>query len=1450
VLQKKQKAQGLVEFALILPLFLLLLLGIIEGARIIWAYITVQTAAREAARYAVSGRPYLNTNIPTDQSSTSSTAYKTCVRDPSVVEPDSYNSGAQPWICEKQNRAQAIRKVALERIQTLSVSPSYSCTTVSTFYQSNPKPVTPFKCADYPGAYGVIIRGQENITDTSTYTIYDDSPGTQGLNIEVTTFYNVQMLDPIFNALMGGNFIRLEGQVVLQNEGIDKAAGIVPPPPVSTVDPGSGGGLTCPPTCPTAEIISTNGYSFAQTDEIPVKLTKHPPASYDIYLNNNTGNSYLICTITTTVQETGELSCDLAPHAIPVGSYDFYSVVSGSASPQVALAPSQVTIINANIPSILVDNKSADIILAAKSKASVKLVAHQVISQPFKIDLYDGNGAFVQTLQASTVATTTFTWTVTDMKALGKPLCDVASNKFCSLRSFDKNNNFVTKTDIRINQPQIVLGNGTVFPYAQGQTVEIYLRSHAPNTTYDVKVLDGVPSPYYLNTVTTNDLGDSTFPIFWTIDSNCGAALGWPDGLYDLTSYVAGQTDEIARLDNMQVSTPNTPYIAVSRNTWPSGSLINISVLKHPQLSASGKYYLNFGSNRVPTPDTTDNDTFNTNSCGQAVLAYTIPITLSSGVYQIKSALASNNTVQATKDITVTGVPYILVLEGNKVLPNATINIKLGNHTPNAGFQVIYDDQFVADVLTDNTGQSQFTYDLNTLSPASGPRQFLGTPFELFSANTLDLSTKVATTTLALQGADLQVTSLQVPSSVITTSTLSTTVPVTVTITNLQPVSITSYFDNDLYFNPSPVLPSYLTGYNFPGNAKYWKNSIAANGQPGYTFTITSTLSLQKYGQQTIYGFADTRNAVFEGEQSNQVANPNNLGVLTFTVVCSGARVTDNFDTNITAPNPIPNWALQRFGNANQGFGAQVASQQLQLNSDGSGNLDDNDNTRGEIYFYRTSPVTSTANFDVIVKVVQVPQLAQWSKAGIEVRNSLDPSSPRVLLGLAWNTNTGSPLNRWVLQPAYRSTGSTTDWVGSTTGRSDMIANHNFSTVSSANPVWLRLQRVSGTNQFNFYYAQQASQPLTWGTPVTSVVVSGISDQLYVGLYHSPYRDGTGSSNVGTAIFDNFSYSPGPNSCADNPVQTPANPPGLQICTNPLQNRSFEQGALPYPWNYDFTQGVTVNSGQANTGIRKLLAPSFDGARVNPWFYQKFTMPSWVISSTSQFNLSLYVNVDKLSDGNQPTDKFYVVVATSPSTSTRVTTPTEVAQGVTPGSTYNPTLWQPVNVTLPIINRSTLPSLANQDLYLYFYNDSNSTNACGSGGCRTKFFFDDITLSPCTTEPIPANITSQIKGSITIHNPDGSTEKVGYVKVWAYAEGNNQVYETYTLPSGEFNFYNLPATTTGTKYFIFAQYNYIEPTDPTQIDTLADDTTVTLKPIAVTGEPVQTFLDLYLLPSP
>lgn len=47
----KTKAQGMVEFALVLPILLLIILGIIESGRLLFIYTSVTTASREAVRY-------------------------------------------------------------------------------------------------------------------------------------------------------------------------------------------------------------------------------------------------------------------------------------------------------------------------------------------------------------------------------------------------------------------------------------------------------------------------------------------------------------------------------------------------------------------------------------------------------------------------------------------------------------------------------------------------------------------------------------------------------------------------------------------------------------------------------------------------------------------------------------------------------------------------------------------------------------------------------------------------------------------------------------------------------------------------------------------------------------------------------------------------------------------------------------------------------------------------------------------------------------------------------------------------------------------------------------------------------------------------------------------------------------------------------------------------------
>lgn len=50
-LWKRGKGQSLVELAIILPILLIILLGIIDFGRVFYAYVTITNASREGARY-------------------------------------------------------------------------------------------------------------------------------------------------------------------------------------------------------------------------------------------------------------------------------------------------------------------------------------------------------------------------------------------------------------------------------------------------------------------------------------------------------------------------------------------------------------------------------------------------------------------------------------------------------------------------------------------------------------------------------------------------------------------------------------------------------------------------------------------------------------------------------------------------------------------------------------------------------------------------------------------------------------------------------------------------------------------------------------------------------------------------------------------------------------------------------------------------------------------------------------------------------------------------------------------------------------------------------------------------------------------------------------------------------------------------------------------------------
>jgi hypothetical protein len=61
-LVRSQRSQSMVEFAIVAPLLLLLIFGIVDFGRVVYIYITLNQAVNEAARVAIRDSPLLPTN--------------------------------------------------------------------------------------------------------------------------------------------------------------------------------------------------------------------------------------------------------------------------------------------------------------------------------------------------------------------------------------------------------------------------------------------------------------------------------------------------------------------------------------------------------------------------------------------------------------------------------------------------------------------------------------------------------------------------------------------------------------------------------------------------------------------------------------------------------------------------------------------------------------------------------------------------------------------------------------------------------------------------------------------------------------------------------------------------------------------------------------------------------------------------------------------------------------------------------------------------------------------------------------------------------------------------------------------------------------------------------------------------------------------------------------------
>ncbi len=1027
----KTKGQGLVEFALILPFLLLLLLGIVEGARLAWVYITVQESAREAARYAVSGQPFNETGDPWSFGPAISDGYASlCLQG---IDDFGSCDAVDPTDPMSIDRIDAISNRAIAQARGLPVARyaiSSAVYTATGYYNE-------------PGTLGVLVKGQTGDTDPGG-TI--DNAGKEGLNVWVSVYYNVEMLDPIYNTLIkaisGGNsFLRMRGVVQMQNEGVDTALGSVPPAGIATpVVPAGGTGGGASGLQPI--ILSPDGNSFEAGSTMRVRLEQHTAGNrYDIYL----GTLRICSSVLANNFGIAEPTCQIPPDYPPGEDYELYSTLQGVSTPKVA-GNVYIDVTRLGEPTLLVAD---GYLWPAGSRIDIQMRSHD----PNTIYDIRFQGSLIGTVTTDAYGDADLEWTIPrETEPREEP------NPAYSLESLVNGTSspVIADTGIYVTRAQIVVQGGNTWP--AGATLMANLRRHAPNRNYEVRC-NGLS----VGSFTTDSSGRSVATIFCSIPDTAGDSPPY----YVITSYDNGVL--IGEV-NVTVSTPSDPYLVIPGGyDWPAGSPIDIQLFRHEH---NRPYEVWFGDWRVISPSITTDD------AGFAQMAYIIPVSATEATsYTVRSFDPMTEEVVASRIVSVRGIPVISISEGAVVQPGTTIHIMLTRHARDAVYSIMLDGTPIGAVQTDSAGEGTLTFDLSSFPSSGGP----------FILESRLFNTRAAYTELSIVAADLEVVSIEVPEDPIYNQPM----PITVTIRNTSTVTLSGvWFDTDIYVDPGHVPDPY---YPYPpGDFKLWIDYLA----PGSTASFVQDVVLYGAQDHTIYARTNTSKYILESDAANPVNNMTEMVVVPNTC---GSRIEEAITTDAGADSSFEaGWSEVAFGNADDTpstASASISNDVISLTSQGSSTVQNNDNSGGYYFFYQQA----AGDFDVSVRAVSQSTFSgidSWAKFGLEVRDSAASNARKVYLMQTLG-------NR--MQYAYR------------TSDGGYVNRGELSGSPADVPVWLRIVRVG--DAFSLYYADTSNTPpqdsdwVFWDTYNVQM-----SDPVLIGLANASYS----SYTANTVTFDNL----------------------------------------------------------------------------------------------------------------------------------------------------------------------------------------------------------------------------------------------------------------------------------------------------------------------------------------
>ncbi|HOT91702.1 MAG TPA: TadE/TadG family type IV pilus assembly protein [Anaerolineae bacterium] len=227
------RAQSLVEFALILPLLLVAIFGLIDVAFIFQGYLTVAHASREGLRFAVSYQPNQGQCLHRDISGNPiPEPYPDCPID-YAENPNESDAAyyARRVLLIKRASVQAV--VGLRTTTICSGADSAACILAHN---------------NEPGMLGVRIWGFQSFDGAEQ----QDMPGLQGLPVRVQVVHNVPLI--VFGTVLPNAHIQVRSAVGGINEGVQVGFGNLPPPTFGAVPPIAPPGTAVPTTTPVPSV--------------------------------------------------------------------------------------------------------------------------------------------------------------------------------------------------------------------------------------------------------------------------------------------------------------------------------------------------------------------------------------------------------------------------------------------------------------------------------------------------------------------------------------------------------------------------------------------------------------------------------------------------------------------------------------------------------------------------------------------------------------------------------------------------------------------------------------------------------------------------------------------------------------------------------------------------------------------------------------------------------------------------------------------------------------------------------------------------------------------------------------------------------------------------------------------------------------------------------------------